>query len=388
MKVACIAMLAFLQGTAMGASINREYEEKSWVDMVMNETTAAMGATAWKAPTGTEGRSATRLEQSKTGMGISRTPAITATAAAERINYDEEYIPVARANPAWKRATAAPMPVYSRLINTEEVKDETKTVTVGRVRPGKKRPTVSRIYPEDEEQAGSQKVLTAKVVSAINQEPGEASPPPVIKPVQAVSSTKSAPKGGETSPALKGLAQAAVPPPPPPPPVKVIKAAPPASSTQAVTPHPPADPAKAVSASQFMSSRKPAPVVEEAPPPAPVKPKEEKKTGVPVSPDAQTEFLSEMVVVSPSGRTIRMTYYMRAKELLKEGDFTEAEKSARAWLETNPEDWRGWQLLGNIQVELGAYGKALKSYKKSLNLHPDNDTLRHYVNQAEGIEEN
>ena len=182
-------------------------------------------------------------------------------------------------------------------------------------------------------------------------------------------------------------------------PVVVAKSAEPVSSTPAKAPLPvvvaTSSPvrreaskatAKPMTTAEFMSSRKPAPVAEEAPKPAPVpvKPVEEKKTGVPVGADAKSEFLSEMIVVSDSGKTIRMTAYLMSKNLLAEGDFIGADQYAREWLENHPDDWRGWQLLGNIQVELKSFGKALNSFKKSLKLHPDNPTLRHYVDQAEG----
>lgn len=369
----CLIFLGFSPAVAMSASVSREKQDTSWAASVLSGPAGEMGATAWKMAAAADTTSASRLEQSQSATGVSRSPGMTGTVTGGRVYNSEEYIPVKRSNPAWKKASTAKMPKWERVINTEEMPDDTRKVIVGRVRHANRRVSVSRLYPDEENPADTKKLPPAKVYPAVNPEPVVAVAPPVsaTKPV-AASIPVPVPAVSPVKPPVQ---------------MAVIPAPQPVSSTP-VTPVAPVvapKPAPKNSPAAFMAATKPAPVVEEAP--APARAVSEKKTGVPVGADAKSEFISEMVVVSASGKTIRMTSYLMAKKLLSEGDFTGADRYARGWLESNPEDWRGWQLLGNIQVELGSYGRALNSYKKSLKLHPENATLRHYVNQAEGIEE-
>ncbi|OGS56335.1 MAG: hypothetical protein A3K60_08305 [Euryarchaeota archaeon RBG_19FT_COMBO_56_21] len=61
--------------------------------------------------------------------------------------------------------------------------------------------------------------------------------------------------------------------------------------------------------------------------------------------------------------------YIDAEELVL------AEQCARKYLEKNPDDVEGFAHLGNVEHEMGVYGKAVDSYEKALQLTPDDKEL-------------
>ena len=360
-----VFLCVYCQGTAGAVSVGRE-DKYPWEvapsierDLAPSPAVILEKKEAAPAPAPAEAPAA-RLAASQTLTGTSRNMAVNRPVATSRNEVHDEYITVIRDHQAEKQAEAAKEPNYARLISTEDVQDETRKVIVGRARPGGRKTTVTRIYADDENPVDARTVPPAKVFSAVT-------PPQISRavPAPAVSSTR--PMDPGLPPPIPSLAR------------EPVKAPVSASSTPLLVAS--ASPGGGHSAS-FMAAKKPAPVEEDRA--ASARPVERKKSGVPLAPDAQSNRLAEMVVVAPTGKTIRMTSYLMAKNLLSEGDYVGADRYARDWLEKYPEDWRAWQLQGNIQVELRAYGQALKSFKKSLDIHPDNPPLKHYVEQAEG----
>lgn len=69
------------------------------------------------------------------------------------------------------------------------------------------------------------------------------------------------------------------------------------------------------------------------------------------------------------------TYYAYALTLKKKGLYEEAEKQCRLYLNSEPADYKGWWVLGNIAVEEKKYDAALEWYKRALKLNPKEDQV-------------
>jgi len=73
--------------------------------------------------------------------------------------------------------------------------------------------------------------------------------------------------------------------------------------------------------------------------------------------------------------------YREAVRLYKAKDYEDAWRRAAAVLKTDRRHWRAWALVGNCQYATGDTAGALKSYRQSLKINPDNPKLRHWVDQ-------
>lgn len=73
--------------------------------------------------------------------------------------------------------------------------------------------------------------------------------------------------------------------------------------------------------------------------------------------------------------------YREGVELYAAQRHEDARRKAAAAVAADPAHWQAWQLLGNCRLALGERADALDAYRRSLDLHPDNPTLRSFVDQ-------
>jgi len=85
----------------------------------------------------------------------------------------------------------------------------------------------------------------------------------------------------------------------------------------------------------------------------------------------------------PAGRsgTERKTsaIYAEALKLADAGDCRAALERLRALFDLDARHWQGWQLAGNCLLAEGQRALALKAYRCSLKLHPDNPALKAWL---------
>lgn len=74
----------------------------------------------------------------------------------------------------------------------------------------------------------------------------------------------------------------------------------------------------------------------------------------------------------------RHNYIERAKLLLKQKRYKEAEQHAAAVLQTNPNDAEALQVIGHCRLDTGKYTEAIELFKRCLGLRPDDDYV-HYL---------
>jgi len=71
--------------------------------------------------------------------------------------------------------------------------------------------------------------------------------------------------------------------------------------------------------------------------------------------------------------------YAQALKLADAGDFKAALERLRALFDLDARHWQGWQLAGNCLLAEGQRALALKAYRCSLKLHPDNPALKAWL---------
>jgi len=76
--------------------------------------------------------------------------------------------------------------------------------------------------------------------------------------------------------------------------------------------------------------------------------------------------------------------YNEANALAKSGQWEPAAQKYEAATQADPNLWQAYMGLGNAYHNLGRDPEALKAYDKSLELHPDNPTLKAYVEKLRG----
>jgi len=97
--------------------------------------------------------------------------------------------------------------------------------------------------------------------------------------------------------------------------------------------------------------------------------------GVPA--DAETPAPAAKPVTPPPAAEA----YRVGAELYAAQKYAEAAVQAQAALDADPGYWEAWQLLGNCRFSLNDRPGAVEAYEKSLALHPDNPTLKAFVDQ-------
>jgi tetratricopeptide (TPR) repeat protein len=73
--------------------------------------------------------------------------------------------------------------------------------------------------------------------------------------------------------------------------------------------------------------------------------------------------------------------YREGLTLYGERRYAEAAAKAEAVVAADPNYWEGWQLLGNCRFSMNDRAGALAAYGKSLELNPDNPSLKAFVDQ-------
>jgi hypothetical protein len=73
--------------------------------------------------------------------------------------------------------------------------------------------------------------------------------------------------------------------------------------------------------------------------------------------------------------------YREGVELYTAQRYEEAAARAQAAVAADPRYWEAWQLLGNCRFSLNDRAGALEAYQRSLELHPENDSLKTFVDQ-------
>lgn len=71
--------------------------------------------------------------------------------------------------------------------------------------------------------------------------------------------------------------------------------------------------------------------------------------------------------------------FVDAADLAAAGDNKAALSKLRALLKLDPKHWKGWHLAGNCLEAEGNHEKAVKAWRYSLKLHPDNPRLKAYL---------
>ena len=79
-------------------------------------------------------------------------------------------------------------------------------------------------------------------------------------------------------------------------------------------------------------------------------------------------LFKKAIEANPDNPEVRYWY---AYPLKAKGLDDEAEKQCRIYLDSNPEDYEGWWLFGNILLKEGKYNEAIDAYKKELKLNPE-----------------
>jgi len=78
--------------------------------------------------------------------------------------------------------------------------------------------------------------------------------------------------------------------------------------------------------------------------------------------------------------------YNEGNALGKAGKWEQAAQKYEAATQADPNLWQAYMGLGNAYHNLGRDTEALKAYDKSLSLHPDNPTLKAYVEKIQGTQ--
>jgi Flp pilus assembly protein TadD len=73
--------------------------------------------------------------------------------------------------------------------------------------------------------------------------------------------------------------------------------------------------------------------------------------------------------------------YQAAEQLYRAGDYDGAWRRSAAALQVNPRHWQSWQMIGNCQYAKGDKAGAITSYGYSLQLNPDNPSLKAWLDQ-------
>lgn len=71
-----------------------------------------------------------------------------------------------------------------------------------------------------------------------------------------------------------------------------------------------------------------------------------------------------------------------AMELHQSGRYREALDKARGVVAVDPDQWLGWQIIGNSLYRLGDRNGALEAYDRSLSLHSENPQLKEWMEKV------
>ncbi|MEK7475134.1 MAG: PorV/PorQ family protein [Candidatus Coatesbacteria bacterium] len=110
-----------------------------------------------------------------------------------------------------------------------------------------------------------------------------------------------------------------------------------------------------------------------------------RNSGAPaVSPKGETAPPPQGTAAAPAllpGIPTAEDAYRSGAALYGEQKYAEAAGQAQSALDADPNYWEAWQLLGNCRFSLNDRAGALAAYGKSLALHPDNPSLKAFVDQ-------
>jgi len=88
--------------------------------------------------------------------------------------------------------------------------------------------------------------------------------------------------------------------------------------------------------------------------------------------DKSIPLFEECIKLDPNNAGVRYPY---SYALEAKGLYVEAEKQCRVYLDSNPDYYKGWWLLGNALWWQQKYDAAIDAYKKELNLNPNKDEV-------------
>ena len=88
--------------------------------------------------------------------------------------------------------------------------------------------------------------------------------------------------------------------------------------------------------------------------------------------DKSIALMEECIKLDPNYVDIRYTY---ASALKAKGMYGEAEKQCKIYINSYPDDYQGWWVLGNIFWYEKKYDDAIDAYKKELKLNPKKDEV-------------
>lgn len=73
--------------------------------------------------------------------------------------------------------------------------------------------------------------------------------------------------------------------------------------------------------------------------------------------------------------------YEEASLLYRSGKYDDAWRKSYEAIQIDPNHWQSWQMIGNCQYARGDRQGALASYRRSLEINPDNSGLKSFVDQ-------
>ena len=74
-------------------------------------------------------------------------------------------------------------------------------------------------------------------------------------------------------------------------------------------------------------------------------------------------------------------YLLKARTAYQQEDFDSAITAIRDAIEVNPFSSQAFEMLGSIYYRLGWNGMAVENWQRALELDPENENLRKYLNK-------